>query len=502
MLSLFIAVFLAGLLSLLLAWRVRCQSWLSANQRRQLVTYPALSMSLCLLLLLISACNRTGDTSSSVAPASKSFTPLSIPAATSQTSKDWTSYHNNQTHTGYLPAAPDPHQLTKAWGATLDGAVYAEPLVVGGHVIVATERDTLYSLDPGSGKILWQTHVGTPVAQATLPCGDIDPLGITGTPVYDPETGLLFAVAEIAGPQHVLVGLDVQTGAVRERLSVDVPGMTVIQVYQQRAALQLSQHKVYIAYGGLAGDCGAYRGLVVAAPTNGQGPLLSYQVPVIREGGIWAPSGPTVDTAGNIYVSVGNGETTTGAWDHSDSILRLSPTLKLLDGFAPSEWQTENSQDTDLGSMGPTLLPNGLVFIAGKSGHGYLLHANALGGVGGQISTTAICNGGAFGGTAVMGAQIFVPCTDGLRQVTIGSDLQLHVGWHVNSTLPPIIGGHTIYNLGSNGTLYAYAAATGSIRTQISLGPAATFAHFATPTLSGGHIFVPTMTGLIAVTLS
>ena len=49
--------------------------------------------------------------------------------------------------------------------------------------------------------------------QSSLPCGNIDPLGITGTPVYDPATGLVFAVAEVTGPAHILVGLNVTTGA-------------------------------------------------------------------------------------------------------------------------------------------------------------------------------------------------------------------------------------------------------------------------------------------------
>ena len=42
-------------------------------------------------------------------------------------------------------------------------------------------------------------HLGTPVPRSTLQCGDIDPLGITGTPVYDQGNGLVYAVAETPG---------------------------------------------------------------------------------------------------------------------------------------------------------------------------------------------------------------------------------------------------------------------------------------------------------------
>lgn len=131
-------------------------------------------------------------------------------------------YHHDDARSGYLANTPDPRSLSKAWNLKLDGAVYAEPLVIGSHVIVATENDTLYALDAKTGQIQWQRHVGTPAARSNLPCGNIDPLGITGTPVYDPATRLVFAVAEISqGPAHILVGVDVQSGQVKVRRDID-----------------------------------------------------------------------------------------------------------------------------------------------------------------------------------------------------------------------------------------------------------------------------------------
>jgi hypothetical protein len=191
----------------------------------------------------------------------------------------------------------------------LDGAVYAEPLVVGKHVIVATEGDSLYALDPATGNVQWHTNFGSPVPQSTLPCGNIDPLGITGTPVYDPATGLVFAVAEVSGPAHILVGVDAATGQVKVRRLVDTDGMDP-RAHQQRSTLTLANGMIYIAYGGLDGDCSDYIGRVVASRTDGQGSLLVYRVPTTREGGIWAPPGAVVDTEGNLYVSVGNGAVT------------------------------------------------------------------------------------------------------------------------------------------------------------------------------------------------
>jgi outer membrane protein assembly factor BamB len=462
----------------------------------------ALLLGACALLITLVGCGDLFSQGSSTPPVQ--ITTVTLPPSTTNTptpgnSSDWTTYHLNNARTGSVANAPDPHQLTRAWNMQLDGAVYAEPLVIGGRVIVATEGDSLYALDSHTGQVQWHTNVGTPVPLSTLPCGNVDPLGITGTPVYDPATGLVFAVAEIQGPAHILVGVDVATGQVRVRRSVDIPAMEP-RVHQQRSALALYQSMVYVAYGGLYGDCGNYHGTVVASRTDGSGPLLSYQVPTPREGGIWAPSGPAIDDQGHIYVAVGNGATTQGDWDHSDSILRLSPTLSLEDGFAPTQWQQENATDSDLGSMGPILLPGGLIFADGKGGQGYLLHANALGGVGGQAKVEDICR--AYGGGAASGSQVFVPCVDGLQEVLVGPGTSLNLGWKAPGNIngSPIVGGHTVYLLDpAGGTLYALDIANGNARAMLSVGAAS---RFATPTLSGNQVFVGTLTGVVAATIS
>jgi outer membrane protein assembly factor BamB len=420
-----------------------------------------------------------------------------VPPSAAGTGDDWTTYHRDNARSGYVPDMADPQQLAVAWNTQLDGAVYAEPLVVDGHVIVATENNSLYSLNADTGQVEWQTNIGSPVPRSELPCGNIDPLGITGTPVYDPASGLIFAVAEVSGPAHLLVGLDARTGEVQVRRPADVPGMEPAP-HQQRAALALSQGMVYIAYGGLFGDCGNYRGTVIASRTDGSGDLLSYRVPTPREGGIWAAAGPAVDAAGHLYVSVGNGSTIIGDWDHSDSVLRLSPTLELEDGFAPRGWAVDNARDADLGSLSPVLLPDDLVFIAGKSGTGYMLDASALGGVGGELQSKPACH--AYGGAAVVGSTLFVPCNEGVQQIQTSADGNFTLGWRAaNVPGSPVVGGHTVYTLARDGTLHAFDMETGKDRTApVGVGPTS---RFATPTLFQNHIFIGTLAGIVAVTL-
>jgi outer membrane protein assembly factor BamB len=452
------------------------------------------ALSLVALLVLLAACTRK--------PAAPQQPPLTLPSAPSTSAAratgdgDWTTYHRDNARTGYLAGLADPTRLTRAWSARLDGAVYGQPLVVGDRVLVATEADSLYALSLRTGQVQWRTNVGEPVPLSELPCGNIDPLGITGTPVYDPGTGLVFAVAEVTGPAHLLVGVEARTGTIRVRRGADVPGMPP-GPHQQRAALALSQGRVYVAYGGLLGDCGDYRGRVVASRTDGRGPLQAFQVPTSREGGIWGASGPAVDGRGRLYVAVGNGAATGGAWDRSDSVLRLSPDLGLEDGFAPTRWPQDNAADADLGSMGPLLLPGGLVFAAGKSGLGYLLRADHLGGVGGQLVERPVC--AAFGGAAEVASILYVPCTDGLRQVRAGPGARLDLGWRAPGAVSgsPVVGGHTVYSLDpAGGTLYALDADRGAVRTSAPVGQTS---RFATPTLAGGLVLVGTLTGVVAL---
>jgi outer membrane protein assembly factor BamB len=482
-------------------WMLRGRPWKEQHSRRIMqrsaVTSRIASLAGIVCLLVLAGCG--GGSAIGNPPPTPTLVPSSLTASPSPTarSSDWTTYHHDNLRTGYIASTPDPHSLTATWSRPLDGAVYAEPLVVGNHVIVATEGDSLYALDPVTGSVQWQRKVGTPVPLSSLPCGNIDPLGITGTPVYDPATNLVFAVAEVTGPAHILVGVDVNTGQIKVQRSVDTDGMDP-QAHQQRAALTLANGRVYIPYGGLDGDCSDYIGRVVASQTNDQGSLLAYHVPTPREGGIWATPGASVDSAGNLFVAVGNGAITQGQWDHSDSVLKLSPTLQLEDAFAPTTWASENANDEDLGSQGPVLLPGNFVFSAGKSGKGYVLHANALGGIGGQIDVQDVCT--SFGGAASVGSTAFIPCTNGVRQITVDTSGHMHQGWQASGNIvgSPVIGGHTVYSL-SNGTLYALNMSTGQVVTQRSVGNTN---RFATPTLSGTTIFVGTLRGITAVKIA
>jgi len=391
---------------------------------------------------------------------------------------DWPTYHRDNARSGLAPGFPALGTLAQAWQAKLDGAVYGQPLVIGDTVLAATEHDTVYALAADSGQVRWSRHLGEPMPRAQLPCGNIDPLGITSTMVYDPDTRLVFALAETVGAHHTLFGIDAATGIVKVTRAAEPPKGNPV-AHQQRSALNLLNGKVYIAYGGLAGDCGNYIGSVVAIPTTGNGPALSYAVPTTREAGIWTPAGGAVHN-GRLWYAVGNGESTSG-YDGSDSVL---------------SWAEDNDRDLDLGSMAAVVV-NGYVLIAGKRGVAYTLRPDHLGGIGGQVAQAEVC--GAYGGAAVDGDVAYLPCDDGTRAVRVDAAGQLQVRWHagVPAAGSPVVGGGTVWVVDyDRGILYALDPATGAVRQQVPVGRAP---HFASPTLAGGRVFVGTVTGVVAV---
>ena len=446
---------------------------------------------------MLAACGDGGQASPAFPPAAKSAAVASSPVPSATTVDDWVTYHHDNGRSGAGAAQPAATTLTRSWQANLDGAVYGQPLVLGDRVLAATENDTVYGLDAASGATLWTRHVGTPVPKSKLPCGNIDPLGITGTMAYDETTKLVFALAESTGGVHTLYGIDVGTGEVKLQRVAEPPKGDKI-AHQQRSALTVLGGRVYIAYGGLAGDCAQYIGSVVSVPTSGAGDIQSYAVPTPREGGIWAPGGGTV-IGQKLYYAVGNGESTKG-FDGSDTIIALDQALARQDYFAPSTWADDNAHDLDLGSMTPAQVGS-RVFIAGKRGVGYVLDPDHLGGLGGEKSQSDVC--AVFGGAAVSGQTLFLPCNDGIRSATVDASTgAISVGWHgpAGAKGSPVIAGGAVWVVDyDGGKLYLLDPGTGQQRAVVSIGKAP---HFASPTVARGRGYVGTVNGVICVTYS
>jgi hypothetical protein len=138
-------------------------------------------------------------------------------------------YHNgNHRHGAYtVPgltlAAAANMQRDSRFQASISGHVYAQPLywkpngAKRGLVIVATESNNVYALNDTTGAVIWHASLGNSVPRSELPCGNIDPVGITGTPVIDPASATLYAGAmvDIGGsPKQKVFALSLADGSI------------------------------------------------------------------------------------------------------------------------------------------------------------------------------------------------------------------------------------------------------------------------------------------------
>jgi hypothetical protein len=407
---------------------------------------------------------------------------------------NWVTYGNDPGRSNYAASTwwvTTQAAITKSWTATVDGAIYGQPLEVGLEVIVATENNSIYAFNRSTGQRLWYRNFGIPVTSG-LPCGNINPSGITGTPVADVATNRLYVVS-FSPYHHTLWTLNTETGVIVASQPIDGPGDDP-KAEQQRSALAIDGSDVFVSFGGLDGDCSDYHGWVVGAPLTGFDPRISYVTPTQREAGIWSPPGPSVGPGG-LYVATGNG-TPVNAIDNSDSVIRLSPTtLDVSSTFTPADYVKLSTDDLDLGTTSPVLLPDNQVFMIGKEGIGYLLDATDLGGLGDPLAQLPICNGG-FGGDAVVGEVVIMSCFDGLYavRVTPGSATVkpgLQVIWSALniSPGPPIVAGGIVWDVTRGSQLLGYEVGNGKLWfSTTTLNPVTDF-----PSLSasGESLFVP-----------
>jgi outer membrane protein assembly factor BamB len=434
------------------------------------------------------------------------------------TATDWPTYHGDNARQGDDTSDPGLSSPVATWTSTrLDGATYAAPLVVGSQVVVATENNTVYSLDSSDGAVEWSTHLGTPRTTA-ITCGDINPQGITSTPVID--GGNVYVVANIqTGSSSFyfdLVSLSLSTGAVNWQTNIDPPdnsnpsGITWSDealTMEDRGALLVTDGRVFVPMGGNDGDCGEYHGYVVGYPETGPGTgsltwwASSEVVSGDSQGADWSAGGLSEDAAGYIYASTGNSnqESASDTYDYSDGVVKLNPNTLApgapVDYFAPSNWYQLNAGDADLGSSAPLQLPNDRIFIVGKGGTGYLLNSTDLGHIGGQLAEHQVCHAtsdAAFGSLAYADGTVFVGCSDGMAAVQIASSNDdFSTLWYNTSDVanhPPIVAGGLVWSVSAGGNqLLGFSTATGELEQTLSISGST---HFTTPAAANGQLYL------------
>jgi hypothetical protein len=321
----------------------------------------------------------------------------------------------------------------KLFSCPVDGAVYAQPLWVANLSVagathnvlfVATQHDSLYAFDADNGAQLWKVslfdtaHGGTSgetvVPGAAVGGEDIAPeVGVSGTPVIDPATGILYVVSKSVDATQTtfyqrLHAIDLATGNERSGsptpISLTYPGSaaggTVVtfdpRLQQQRPGLALVNGTLYVSWGSHEDNTPFY-GWVAAYNYNGSAfsqPTVLNVAPNVSRGGIWmSGAAPSADSAGQIYAITGDGvfnanSSTAPNNDYGDSLVKLTPGLAVSSYFTPSDQASRVTSDTDFGAGGSIVLslpsgsPQHLIVAAGKTDQVFLLDGDNLGGLG------------------------------------------------------------------------------------------------------------------------
>jgi hypothetical protein len=340
-------------------------------------------------------------------------------------------YHADQARSGHyiVPglswARAAELKRDPAFDGRVPGHVYAQPLywhpagAARGLVIVATEDNVIVALDAVTGHTVWQSRLGPAVPLSKLECGNIDPLGVTGTPVIDERKDALYLDAMVdvdKGPRHLVFGLSLADGSVLPGWPVDVAntlraiGMNFNAPAEgERGALTLAGDKLYVPYGGHFGECGNYRGWVVGLNLEKPAAFAAWETSV-KMAGIWAPGGMAFDGS-HLFAAVGHTLNDSERWNGANSIIRLPTDLnwrpESADFFAPADWFELNRRYYVLAYNNPLAidLPDGgsgssLLFALDKSGTAYLLDRVNLGGVGHPLLARQVSDPGLLTNTS------------------------------------------------------------------------------------------------------
>ena len=354
--------------------------------------------------------------------------------STTTVQNDYLQYHYDVAHTGWnasetvlTQANVNPRTFGHLFSLPVDGFVLAQPLFVAGAdmngvthnvAIAATENDSLYAYDTDDGSLIWAQNYTNPAAGAVpipwqaVKAQDIMPtLGITSTPVIDPDTNVIYFVAAIQQSEptggftyhQFLHGVNLADGSDIPGSPVDITATAILNNGKpapfdplrqlNRASLLLANGLVYVAFGSHNDEPGGKpHGWLFAYDEGALG--LQFFLNTSTDftnryyACIWAAGwGPSMDENGNIYLATGDGpfDGDSGGHNWGDTVLKLSGQLAIEDYFTPSDQAELLLEDHDLGGGGVMVLPDQpglfahLATVAGEEGAIYLLNRDAMG---------------------------------------------------------------------------------------------------------------------------
>jgi outer membrane protein assembly factor BamB len=437
---------------------------------------------------------------------------------------DWPMFDHDSARSGFAGgdtaiSLTNIGRLHRRWVAKFDAAGDGAPILISNVatspfasqtlLFQETLAGTTYAIDAHTGAIVWKHTTQGPNIT-------------TGMPAADPSGQWIYAPG-VDGHVHKLAaatGKEFHGGGFPLRVTWSP------QIEKDGTGINVANGFLYATTGGYVGDFGQYDGHVVTLNLQtGQVHVvnsLCYNIhrlirtpgtcPQARSG-IWARAGAVVDPdpsmGGRIYASTGNGQfdANMGGQDYGDTALAIAADgSAILDSFTPTDFQQLDSEDLDLGSTAPAMLPRQpasntplMAVQGGKDGVLKLLNRQHLGGVGGELQDLNLSDGFLTapavwtdnGGTTwiFVGAEFNVY---GFQLVTANGTSSLTGIWSqpVRGTSPIVINGIVFAAMG--GAVNAFDATNGTMvwsSAQHSAGGSIGNVHWESPIVVKGWLY-------------
>jgi outer membrane protein assembly factor BamB len=481
------------------------------------------SLLACAVALVACGGHAAGASSSAASSSAASTDAATTPpaaAARSVPDGDWTQFNFNVQRTGVGPAntginAGDLGRLQLRL-VHVDGTVDSSAIAFANVKVRGRRRDVLImtttygrtlALDARTGAKLWEFVPGN------IGSYQGSPQITTATPTADPNRRFVYATS----PDGRVHKLAVANGhQVWSRL------LTFDPTHEKLASPPtVSGNELIVVTDGYDGDTPPYQGHVVTLSlATGRiehvfNSLCSDRRRLIvpstcgpSDSAIWGRAGAVLEPGTNrILVATANGPFN-GTTNWGDSVLELSPDASaLLHNWTPTDQAQLNTNDTDLGSTSPALLPDPggprLAVQGGKDGLLKLLDLDQLDGTtgpagprtGGQLQTISDPGGDQMFTAPVVWVHngrthLFVADGAGTADYTLqsGSSPRLSLGWQ-NGTAgtSPVLAGGLLYVYDPGGALNVYEPATGRKLDTLS----AASGHWNSPIAIGGRVVLP-----------
>jgi outer membrane protein assembly factor BamB len=462
--------------------------------------------------VLAAGCGSRGDgaaAATTTAAAAAAATPA--PAATGG---DWPQFGYDAARADAAPKGIAPGAVAKLRERRirLPGTVDSSPIYLAGadrdRIVMTTTYGRTIALDAATGKPLWRFEprsYGSVAGSAQI---------TTATPASD---GRFVYAASPDGRIHKLRLADGREvgGRWPVALTTDAGHEKIA------AALTLSGGRLIATTGGYIGDAPPYQGKVVAIDrasgrlTSVFNSLCADRRRIIRpsscgasDSAIWGRGGAVVNPAnGHVLVTTSNGPFD-GRANWGDSVLELSAGAgRLLRHYTPRDQAALASQDIDLGSTSPALLPD-----PGSGRPTYLLQGGKDGklrllGLPGSLHGVTGAAGRRLGGerqimTAPGATDVFTAIAvlhrRGLTEAFVATNAgtaayrlsggRLRQLWG-NGTpgTSPVLAGSVLWVYDPGGALVAYRPQTGRTIHRF----AAPAGHWSSPIVAGGRVYLP-----------